>query len=416
MIKIGFHDQGDDMTERMDEISIEMLGAFSVRYRGNEIVLGRNSTAKFIQLLQLVWLRGEQGISKQQVLRCLYEGDDLSNPNNSFNNLLFQTRKQMVCAGLPHMDYIVKMGKIYIPDPNVPIHVDVLEFREAIAAARRENVNEERKLSFYRKAFDLYQGVLLPELGNKSWVVTDAAKLQDEFSEAVRYVGEAAKRKKDYEEMYHIYEKAARIYPDNDWQASQIEALIFKENFKDALRLYDRTVNRYSDEMGLPPSEKMLENFRRMSQKVVSPVSQIRDIQSSLQEKTMDGGYYCNYPGFIDVYHAMERNMVRSGDSVFLLLCTLVDYAGKLIQNRNKLETRSDVLKQCIGKSLHQGDVYTRYSASQYLVLLPGSSMEECDAVSKNISAKLQEMEGNRAGVRYSSVSLANMPYVIPGK
>ncbi len=402
------------MKERMDEISVKMLGTFSIHYQGGEIVLGRNSTAKFIQLLQLVWLCGEQGISKQQIVHSLYDGDDLANPNNSFNNLLFQTRKQMAAAGLPRMDYIVKLGKIYIPDPGVSIRIDVQEFSDAIASARREHADERKKAAFYRKAFDLYQGPLLPELETRTWVVTRSAKLCDDFAEAVRFIGEAAKEEKDYEKMFRIYEKAARIYPDSDWQADQIEALIYKEDFREALRLYDKTVHRYADEMGLPPSEKMLSNYRKMSQRIISPVRQIHEIQSSLRGDSPREGYYCSYPNFIDVYHVMERNMARTGDSVFLLLCTLVDYAGKPIQNRNKLESRSHILQQCIEKSLGQEDVYTRYSSSQFLILLPGKSMEDCDVISKRINARLQAVEGNRAAVRYSSVSVANFTYMVP--
>lgn len=68
--------------------------------------------------------------------------------------------------------------------------------------------------------------------------------------------------------MYRIYEKAAKIYPDSDWQAYQIEALISQENYKEAYQLYDTTVRRYTDDMGLPPSDKMLENYRKMSRKL----------------------------------------------------------------------------------------------------------------------------------------------------
>lgn len=396
------------MTNRIDAISVQMLGGFSLSYQGEEMVLGRNTTAKFVQLLQLIWLRGEKGISKKQIVQLLYEGDDLSNPNNSFNNLLFQMRKQMVAAGFPKMDYVIKVGKIYIPDPNVALKVDVQEFYSAISAARDaedDNIRAEQ----YQIAFDLYRGPLLPEAENKTWVVTETVALRDEFAEAVRFLGDRAKAEKDYDEMFRIYEKAARIYPDNDWQAYQIEALIYEEDFKGAFQLYDRTVHRYSEEMGLPPSEKMLENYRKMSQKITSPTGQIQEIQSSLQEEPLTGAYYCSYPSFIDTYHVLERNMERTGQSVFLLLCTLVDYAGKPIQNRDKLEDRSQTLRECIGQSLRRGDIFTKYSSSQYLVLLVGSNQEGCNVVAKRISQQLQEREKTRAGVRYSNVSLADL-------
>ena len=401
-----------DMTEQNQTLTVRMLGGFSLSYQGEEIVLGRNTTAKFVQLLQLLWLRGDKGISKQQIVRCLYEDDELSNPNNSFNNLIFQMRKQMVAAGLPRKNYITKVGKTYIPDPTVSIKVDVQEVHDSVQRAR-ESSDKEEKTAAYLAAFERYHGILLPESENKAWVVTESVQLRDEFAEAVRYLGNRAKEQNDFDEMYRIFEKAARIYPDNDWQADQIEALICKEDYKEAFRLYDRTVQHYSDEMGLPPSEKMLENYRKMSQKITSPMGQIQEIQSSLQEDPLTGAYYCSYPSFIDMYHVLERNMERTGYSVFLLLCTLVDYAGKPIANREKLDLRSETLKECIGCSLRRGDIYTRYSASQYLVLLVGSSREGCDVVSHRISAHLKEREGTKADVRYSNVSLADLSRMI---
>lgn len=89
------------MEETRKILHVTMFGGFSMRYGDQEIVLGRNTTAKFVQLLQLVWLYGDRGLSKPQIVRELYDVDDLSNPNNSFNNLLFQLRRQTVSAGLP---------------------------------------------------------------------------------------------------------------------------------------------------------------------------------------------------------------------------------------------------------------------------------------------------------------------------
>ena len=387
---------------------IHLLGGFSLEYNEEEIVLGRNTTAKFVQLLQLIWLRADKGISKNQIVRELYDTDDLSNPNNSFNNLIFQMRKQMVAAGLPKADYIVKSGKVYIPDPEFPVRIDVADFREMIRMAREADTQEGKK-EFYQQAYDLYRGELLPELMTRTWVVSDATHLRQDFDECVLWLGEYARGRNEFDDMFRIYEKAARIYPDNDWQAYQIDALICKEDYRTAYDLYDRTVRRYSDEMGLPPSDKMLENYRRMSQRLTSPESRITEIQSSLQEDPFTGAYYCSYPSFIDIYHVLERNMEREGYSVFLQLCTLLDYEGKPIANREKLEKRSGTLKSCIGASLRRGDIYTKYSASQYLILLVGASREGCDVVAARISRRLKEAEGNKAAVSYSNVSLADL-------
>ncbi len=394
--------------ETMKTLEVRMLGGFSLTYDGDEIVLGRNTTAKFVQLLQIVWLRGEKGVSKSQIVRCLYDNDELSNPNNSFNNLIFQMRKQMVAAGLPRMNYIVRVGKVYVPDPDVALRIDVQDFADALEKAHSADSDED-KWKAYSAAFDLYRGELLPEASTRTWVITDSVQLREKFNEAASWLGNYYKTNHDYDAMYRVFEKASRIYPDNDWQAYQIEALILKEDYKAAYQLYDKTVHQYSDEMGLPPSEKMLENYRRMSQKITSSPGRITEIQSSLQEDPVSGAYYCSYPSFIDTYHVLERNMERTGYSVFLLLCTLVDYEGKPIQNREKLDERSNTLKGCIGVALRRGDIFTKYSASQYLILLVGSNREGCDVVARRISRELKAKEGTRAEVNYSNVSLADL-------
>lgn len=399
----------------MMKISVRMLGAFSIFCDGKRVVLGRNSTAKFTQLLQIVWLNMDRGVSKQQIVEALYGDDELSNPNNSFNNLLFQMRKQMVAAGLPRRDYITKIGRLYFPDPGIELQVDVHEFCESIQKAR-ETDQESRKEEAYSQAFSLYQGELLPEEETLPFVITESVRLAGAFSEAVRYLGERAKEQKDFDKMNLIYEKAAQIYPDNDWQADQIEALIGKGSYTEALSLYDKTVSRYADEMGIPPSEKLLESYRKMSQKITSPTGHIYDIQTSLQEDPVSGAYYCSYPSFIDTYHVLERNMERMGNSVFLLLCTLVDYAGKPIRNKDKLDEHSETFRGCIGRSLRRGDIFTKYSASQYLVLLVGSSKEGCDVVARRIDKELREKVATRAEARYSNVSLADLTQITDWK
>lgn len=397
----------------MMKMSVQMLGTFSIYYNGEKVVPGRNSTAKFIQLLQVVWLNMDKGVSKQQILEALYGDEELSNPNNSFNNLLFQMRKQMVATGLPRRDYVTKIGRMYFPDPGIVLKLDVHEFCEAVKAARNAG-QEWQKEEAYRCAFSLYQGELLPEEGTLPFVITESVRLGNAFSEAVRYLGEKAKSRMDYDEMYRIYEKAALIYPDNDWQADQIEALIGRGAYSEALQLYDRTVKRYADEMGVPPSEKLLEMYQEMSRKFMSPTGHIHEIQTSLQEDPVSGAYYCNYPSFIDTYHVLERNMERMGNSVFLLLCTLVDYAGKPFRNKDKREEFSETFRECIAKSLRRGDIFTKYSASQYLVLLVGSSKEGCDVVAGRIDDALRSKVATRAEAHYSNVSLADLTKIIP--
>jgi hypothetical protein len=102
--------------------------------------------------------------------------------------------------------------------------------------------------------------------------------------------------------------------------------------------------------------------------------------------------------------------MERSGQSVYMMLLTLVDYEGKKIANQNKLEIRGKLLQEAISITLRQGDTYCKYSSSQFLLLLVGTSKESCKIVYRRILNKYKILAGPRAEIEYSVVSLADLP------
>lgn len=397
------------MDQSVIHFKVRMFGGFSLNYEGQEIVLGRNTTAKFIQLLQLVWLQDGIPMSKDRIVRSLYEMDDLSNPNNSFNNLVYQMRRQMLRAELPDKDYIIRKGKLFTEDDTVILDLDVRRFRELINQSRATE-NPDEKAALYAEALELYTGELLPEAASETWVIMHSVTLQRSFDEAVHFLGEYYKERQDYGAMKKLFARAVLIYPDNEWQAYQIETLILEGAYKEAYKLYDETIHLYADEMGVEPSEKLLECYQLLSAQMPSASGKIDEIQSELTEEESGGAYYCAFPSFIDAYHILSRNMERTGKSIYMMLCTLVDYEGKPIQNQEKLRVRSDALQDTICKCLRRSDVFTKYNTSQYLILLVGTSLEGCNVVFRRINSHLKEAAGSRVEIRYNTVSLADLP------
>lgn len=152
------------MAKEMKTLHVRMFGEFALNYAGNEIIPGRNIVSKF---MQLVWPNGDKGISKQELVCSLYDTGEPANPSNSLNNLIFQMRKQMVSAGLPEENYIVKRGKIYVADPKVPLDIDVVNFNRLCTEAEEET-NPIIKNELYTEALELYRGELLQENKTKS--------------------------------------------------------------------------------------------------------------------------------------------------------------------------------------------------------------------------------------------------------
>ena len=106
----------------------------------------------------------------------------------------------------------------------------------------------------------------------------------------------------------------------------------------------------------------------------------------SQEEGAYPGGYLCPYPVFTGIYHMFQRMSERGGQSVYLMLCTVVDSKGNPLGEGAKLEELSGRLGECIRRAVRRSDVVNRYSRGQYLVLLVNTTREDCTVVQKRIT------------------------------
>ena len=391
--------------------AVRMLGGFTVFYDGREIALGRNGSARFIQLLQLVWLQGEGGISKEKLVESLYDREKITNINSSFNTLVYRMRQQMTSIGLPDAEYVVRRKGLYTSDKTIPVWVDALEFEQLVLQGDRAGSDEER-FRRYQDAFDLYQGDLLLGVSSGLWVLEKSIRYKRLFGRCVQWLADYAKGSRDYQAMETYYSKAVTLYPQEDWEVGLIDTLLTMGEYKRAYKLYNRTVSLYSDELGLPPSDKMLDCYRRMSEKMVHLPCSLEEVHDLLKEPEnedggVEGAYYCSYPSFIDAYRLLSRNMERSGFSMYLILCTLTDYEGKAMQNEEKLRQRSRTVNEVIRTSLRRGDIFTKYSTSQYLILAMNLRREDCDVIYRRLNTKLKNLLSSQTRLNYQTMSIA---------
>lgn len=406
-------------------IVIQMLGQFTVSVDGQHLYFGENNKANFLKLIQVILLHHEAGIAKRELIDYVFGYKELLDENNSLNNLLHQARTQLKKSGLPGKRYIEGKKGIYYPErlEEYTFSYDFTDFRRLCQQAR-EAATAEEKAALYAQANRLYRGELLPDFSTENWVILESIQLKESYDELVRFLGGFYREQQDYESLCQLYTQAARIYPESGWQIQLIDALILKKQMKEAYELYDKTARYYLDELEVPLPDELVQCYARIYEELKVVSEDIEDIQADILKRDAalksgedtephGGSYYCAYASFIDVYHVLRRNMSRRGSSIFMMLCTLVDYEGKPIQNPEKLSARSEALKQALYEGLRQGDVFTKYSSSQYLLLLIGTKKEDCSIIYQRLARKLKELTGPRAELRYRIVSLAEIPTIL---
>lgn len=206
-------------------------------------------------------------------------------------------------------------------------------------------------------------------------MIINSVQYKEMYSDALVSVCEYMKKQRDYETILELTSTAAEIYPFDEWQSLKIDALMSMNRYKEAYQFYEETSRMFFEELGITPSEKMMNQFREMSAKMSRKYQAAGEIKDGLKEPQHENGaFYCTLPSFRDGYRLIRRIIERNGQSVFLMVCSLTDGKGRPLESREKLEVLSENLHVAIKGSLRRGDSFTKYSPSQFLILLVGTN------------------------------------------
>ena len=145
------------------------------------------------------------------------------------------------------------------------------------------------------------------------------------------------------------------------------------------------------NEFSISPTEhfKELYNIIRNSERGIN--TNLDSIQTSLNEESSGGAFYCEYPIFRDLFQLERRSIQRTGDSIYLCLLTVTGIDGKTPKSMI-LQKAMEHLNTSIMASLRCSDVFTRYSISQYLILLPTVTIEKGEMVLKRIISNFRKL------------------------
>lgn len=117
----------------------------------------------------------------------------------------------------------------------------------------------------------------------------------------------------------------------------------------------------------------------------------IEQIRCELSETRQVPGAFCqDYESFVNIYRFMERCLIRSQSSIYSILFTLSDKQGDfpILEESGQL---MECLHEIIQYSLRAGDVFTRYSSCQFLIMVCNASDIDTDSIAKRIQDRFHQ-------------------------
>lgn len=403
------------MKNKLPVLNVRLFGTERITYGSTPILYGRNSITKAMKLLLILLYCGKEGITRNKLLEDLYGREELADAANNLRVTIHRLKKILVEAGLPEYEYIVSAGGFFYWDSPMETVVDVDVFKRLIKDAETET-DQEKKLSMLKEACQMYGGEFLQKLSGDEWVLIESIQCKGLYFNALEQACAILMDMKEYDEALRLVEPACEMYPFDEWQAVKIDCYIAMNRYKDALKEYESTAKLLIEELGVSPSDKMMKQFAVLSRHVSNRTQAIGEIKGELQEQAdQRGALYCTYPGFRDAYRMIRRGMERNGQSVFLVLCTLIDSKGRPMENSDKLDEMVEGLHTAIQTSLRRCDSFTKYNRAQFLIMLVGTNEENCQiAIDRVLNCFTKEHKTWKNHLEYSVSSLLDVEYQEP--
>ncbi len=385
-----------------DVLYVRMLGGFSVNWNGKLIAGGsKASESQFTYLLQILIHNREQGVSRDRLEELLFEDRDLSNVHHALQSIIYNAKKRLEKAGLPPVNYIEQRKGVFYWTDELTLVEDAREF-EALHVKAGETADLDERLVLYMDACHLYGGEFLPSQTAVIWAAREARRYREMFCDCVEQAAQLMRVNHDFFQMEELGKYASKIDPLADWETVTMEALASLGRYEEARKLYDDTVQYYFNEQGLRPSRKLMDQFERLGSEMQHRHAALDQIQQELSGSNDDapGGYLCSYPVFSGIYSMVERMLERGGQSVYLMLCTVVDSKGNPMKEGLVLEELSKRMGDAVRRTIRRGDAMTQYGQGQYLVLLVNTTREDCGIIQRRINQRFI-VGRQRTGIEY---------------
>lgn len=389
-------------TEEQNILHVQMFGKFSMVWKNNMLIgNAKSGETQFAYLMQMLLHNRKEGVSRGKMEQILFWNRDVTDVHHAMRTVIYNAKKKLKKAGLPNVNYIEQREGTYFWTEQIPVVEDAWEFEKLYEQAERET-DPEQSLRLYLEACYIYTGEFLGDQTSTIWAAQEARRYREIFCNCVEEAVSLCRGSQNYLQMEELGLYAAKLYPLADWETITMEALIFQGRHADALKLYEDTIELYFREQGLHPSKRLLELFDTLGMQIQYGHAGLDSIQMKLMESEngIGGGYVCSYPIFQGIYQVVERMMDRGGQSVYLMLCTVVGSKGNPMKDGVMLEELSQRLCGAIRRSVRRSDVVTRYGSGQYLILLINTTLENCGIIQKRINGSFV-VGRQRTGISY---------------
>ncbi|MBE6598242.1 MAG: hypothetical protein E7638_02230 [Ruminococcaceae bacterium] len=360
-------------------LQVCMFGGFSVTYKDKTIRSDTNRAKTVWTLLTYLFYHRDRSVSPEELLSLMHFAEKgNANPSGALKTALFRVRSTLDQLGDGMGKHLLKFRNGgYFLNPDVEMHIDREGF-DALLLSIADPANEGNKLQLFLDALSLYGGEFCCDKQSETWIIPIAAYYQNCY---VRLVDEAVpllEASGRHNEGAAICRRALELDPYNEtFYQHLMRCLLALEQRSEVVTVYEDMSKLLLSNFGVMPDQESRalyrEALRTVNLTTISPGTLMERLR---EEMPVSGALVCDYDFFRNVYQAQARMIARSGDAVHVSLFTVSGRLGKTPAKRS-MEIAMDNLEKHLARSLRKGDMVTRCSSAQFVIMLPQANYED---------------------------------------
>ena len=369
-----------------EPIHVSMLGGFSISWGDNQIDDSNNRMRKvWLLLAYLIYTRRTRTTQEQYLTLTQGLTAEVDDPAGRLKALFYRARAMLEPLG-PQAGHelILNTKGNYSWNTSIPLALDVEEFDRLYTTAAMES--GENRLALLLEALALYRGDFLPKLSMENWVMPISAYYHQRYLEGALQALSMLCEKNQWQQASVLVGKALKIEPySEELYQYQMRCQIALSDRAGAISIYEAMSELLFNTFGVMPSEESRKLYREACRETNNFAVSAEVVRDHLQEPgNAKGAVFCEYDFFKLLYQVQARSIIRSGDVIHIALLSIHSSEDRNLSRRS-LDTAMENLQALVLSNLRQGDVVTRYSASQLIIMLPQANYENSRMVCQRI-------------------------------
>lgn len=376
-------------------LTIKTLGRFCITDGEKQLSDENLRSSMVLKLLVYIILYRDKDLSNEDIATAIWQGEEIENPAGALKNLMYRLRKSLN-EYLGDEEYILTKKGGYAWNPQVPVSLDV-EWLEHLVGEAKKEPSRDKAIENYETAIAYYKGDFVAKISDLHWVVTRSTYYHSIYLSAVKSLAEMYVQKKAYEELEKLCNEALQFETaDEQLFCYQIEARMRSGKTALALETYEKARAIIEKELGLRKTivlTKVYEELLALGKG--NETQDIADIRADIAEENVNGVFWCGYPVFKEICNLEARRSVRSGVNAQMVLFAIsvgdreTDEVAEF-----RIKQGMIALEEIVTRSLRIGDVASKYSDSQMVILLSNCSEAQAEIVAGRIVDKFRALGG----------------------